>query len=61
MSNLIVGLIILAIISGATAKIIIEKKKGTKCIGCPYADQEDCSCNLDGTYYYDKSQDFDKL
>lgn len=48
MSNLIVGLVILLAISGATAKIIIEKKKGSKCIGCPYSESNDdnCSCNI---------------
>ena len=40
--------LILLIISGAAAKIIIEKKKGAKCVGCPYSEsnEDDCSCNL---------------
>ena len=48
MINIIVGLVILLIISGAAAKIIIEKKKGAKCVGCPYSEsnEDDCSCNL---------------
>ena len=46
MANLIVGLIILTMVSGAAAKIIIEKKKGAKCVGCPYSeDSDDCSCS----------------
>ncbi len=47
MMNLIVSLVILTIISGAAVKIIIEKRKGAKCIGCPYSesDNDDCSCN----------------
>ena len=47
MSNIIVILIILSIISAAIAKIIIEKKKGAKCIGCPYGgkSKSNCSCN----------------
>ncbi len=47
MTNLIVGLVILVIVVGAVAKIIIEKRKGVKCIGCPYSgtDQSNCNCN----------------
>lgn len=35
MENLILGIVLLAIVGGAIAKIISEKKKGVKCIGCP--------------------------
>ena len=35
MADLIVGIILLLLIGGAVAYIIREKKKGTKCIGCP--------------------------
>ena len=47
MSNIIVTLVILAIVCAAVGKIIIEKKKGAKCIGCPYSEnsKNDCSCN----------------
>ncbi len=47
MTNLIVTLVILAIISGAIAKIIIEKRKGAKCVGCPYSSsgKTNCGCN----------------
>ena len=46
MANLIVGLIIVALISGAVGKLIIEKKKGAKCVGCPYSEgEDDCSCS----------------
>ena len=45
MSNLIVGLVILLIISGAAGKIISEKKKGAKCIGCPYSNSGEDNCN----------------
>ncbi|MGM0470957.1 MAG: hypothetical protein ACQEQI_01540 [Bacillota bacterium] len=45
MTNLIVSLIILAVVSGSVAKIIIEKRKGTKCIGCPHGQSdENCGC-----------------
>ena len=50
MGNIIVSLIILTLLAGAAGKIIIEKKKGAKCIGCPYNEQEEeteenCSCS----------------
>lgn len=34
MANIIVSLVILVIIGAAIAKIISEKKKGVKCVGC---------------------------
>ncbi len=43
MEALIIG-IILAILGGATAYILHSKKKGKKCIGCPYSGSGDCSC-----------------
>jgi hypothetical protein len=45
MSNVIVGLIIFAIIGASITKIIIEKRKGTKCIGCPYSHSKNSKCN----------------
>jgi hypothetical protein len=47
MSNIIVSLVILAIVCTAIAKIIIEKKKGSKCIGCPSSgtSKNNCGCN----------------
>lgn len=47
MSNIIVILVILAIVFAAIAKIIIEKKKGVKCIGCPSGgtSKTNCGCN----------------
>ncbi len=50
MGDIIVVLIIVASISGAIAKIISEKKKGVKCIGCPHSGTKNvpgggCSCN----------------
>lgn len=44
MSNVIVILVILAIVCAAVAKIIIEKKKGVKCIGCPSGGKSNCAC-----------------
>ena len=37
MENFVVGAIIVVIIGAAIIYIIKEKKKGTKCIGCPHA------------------------
>lgn len=46
MGNIIVMAVILVILAGATAKIIYEKKKGAKCIGCPYAKGgSGCNCS----------------
>jgi hypothetical protein len=48
MANIIVGAVILAIIGLSTAKVISEKRKGVKCIGCPHAgsnNKSNCSCN----------------
>lgn len=47
MTDLIVIIIIAAIIIAAIVKIVIEKRKGAKCIGCPYSQTggNSCSCN----------------
>lgn len=44
--DIIVIVAIILIIGGAAAYIIRAKKKGKKCIGCPYADS--CSSCLKG-------------
>ena len=38
MADIIVGIILILLIGGAVAYIVKEKKKGTKCIGCPAAE-----------------------
>lgn len=43
MTNFIVILVLLVIVGAAIATIIREKKKGVKCIGCPYAEKGNCS------------------
>ena len=43
MSNIIVTFIIILIIGGVIFYIIREKKRGTKCIGCPSGKSCDCS------------------
>ena len=63
MTNFIVIVVIIAIVGGAIAYIIKEKKRGVKCIGCPAAgscpnsgkckgncsehSKEECSCHTD--------------
>ena len=37
MADLLFALILLAIVGGAVAYVVREKKKGTRCIGCPMA------------------------
>lgn len=52
MTDIIVILVIALIIGGAVWYIIKEKKKGKKCIGCPYASScntKRCSCNSDNS------------
>lgn len=48
MVNIIVSLILIGITFLAINKIVTEKRKGTKCIGCPLSGSKDnksgCSC-----------------
>ncbi|HHY78032.1 MAG TPA: FeoB-associated Cys-rich membrane protein [Clostridiales bacterium] len=46
MKNLILILVILVIVGAAIAKIVNEKRKGVKCIGCPdcSSGKNSCSC-----------------
>ncbi len=37
MTDIIIGLILLVLVGGASFYIVREKKKGRKCIGCPYS------------------------
>ena len=46
MTDVIVALILMAIIGGAVTYIIRQKKKGTKCIGCP--DSGSCGGHCSG-------------
>jgi len=53
MTNFLLAAVIIAIIGGAIAYIIKEKKRGVRCIGCPSAGQcsrkhcEGSSCSCD--------------
>lgn len=44
-ANVIVTLILVAIVGGIIAYIVREKKRGVKCIGCPYAKQCGGGCS----------------
>lgn len=48
MENIIVILMLVAIASGIIWYLIRAKKRGEKCIGCPYAKQ--CGGNCNGGY-----------
>ena len=45
MENVIVVLILVAIITGIVIYLLRAKKRGEKCIGCPYAKQCKGKCN----------------
>ncbi len=45
MENIILGVVLAAIIGAATAYIVRAKRKGQKCIGCPYGK----SCSKGGS------------
>ncbi len=47
MTDIILTIIIIVVIGGASLKMIRDNKKGNKCAGCPYADQSSNSCNLE--------------
>ena len=36
LGNILLALVIVAIIGGALAKMMIDKRNGVKCSGCPY-------------------------
>ncbi len=44
MVNFIVALILIVIVAIAIRKIVVEKKKGAKCIGCPYSGSNNNCC-----------------
>ncbi len=48
-SDIIVVAVIVLVIGGAVAYILREKKRGKKCVGCPYANScsekgNSCTC-----------------
>ena len=46
MENIILVLVLLAIVAAVILYLVRAKKRGEKCIGCPYAKQcsEKCNC-----------------
>ncbi len=44
MENIVIGVLLLAILGAAIWYIVRSKKKGKKCIGCPYSDQCSSKC-----------------
>ncbi len=51
MENVILAVVLLMIVGAAVVYIVKEKKKGTKCIGCPAAAacakrQGGCGCQM---------------
>ncbi|MBR2895857.1 MAG: FeoB-associated Cys-rich membrane protein [Oscillospiraceae bacterium] len=50
MIDVVIGAVLLLILGAAAVYVIREKKRGSKCIGCPYSKncssgQSGCSCN----------------
>ncbi len=45
MIDFIIVAVIAAILGGAAAYVVRQKKRGAKCIGCPYSGSKSCSCH----------------
>jgi hypothetical protein len=45
MVNFIIVLVLILILGLSVAKIVSEKKKGHKCVGCPYSGNKNGGCN----------------
>lgn len=45
MADIILTAVIVLIIGAASLKMIRDNKKGSKCAGCPYADQATNACS----------------
>ena len=45
MDNLVIILIVAAILAGAIWYVLREKRRGKKCVGCPYAEGCSGGCN----------------
>lgn len=46
MGNVIASLIIIVILAASITKVVKEKKKGVKCIGCPHSKGCANNCNI---------------
>ena len=47
LANIVTLLVIAAVIAGACLKLVIDKKNGAQCSGCPYSKlgNQDCHCS----------------
>ncbi len=45
-TDIVISIILIVVLGGAAAYVIRAKKKGVKCVGCPYAKEcgGKCSC-----------------
>ena len=50
MENAVVIIILAAIVAGIVIYLVRAKKRGEKCIGCPYAKQCEGKCSCGGLY-----------
>lgn len=44
MENIIIVAVLSVLVGAAVFYILKEKKKGKKCIGCPYSGKNSCHC-----------------
>ena len=49
MQNIIIISVLVIVVGAAIFYIVKEKKKGKKCIGCPYSGTASCHCNAKGS------------
>lgn len=49
MKDWMVLIVIVLIVALAIGKIVIEKKRGNKCIGCPHGKDAGGTCGMDHT------------
>lgn len=56
MQNIIIISVLVIVVGAAIFYIVKEKKKGKKCIGCPYSGTASCHCNAKGTVIGKKSE-----
>ena len=56
MQNIIIISVLVIVVGAAIFYIVKEKRKGKKCIGCPYSGTASCHCNAKGTVTGKKSE-----
>ncbi len=45
MTDIIIVAVLAAILCGAAGYVVQQKKRGAKCLGCPYSGSGSCSCH----------------